>query len=80
MQVVIKKWGNSVGIRIPSSILTALNMQVEAIVDIREEAGKIIIEPVRQTKYSLENLLTAITTDNLHQEISTGTPVGKEAL
>lgn len=79
MQLAIKKWGNSVGVRIPSSILTALQLQAENLVDIREENGKIIIEPIRQ-EYSLEQLLSSITAENLHQEIKTGEPIGKEQL
>ncbi|MFA9499747.1 AbrB/MazE/SpoVT family DNA-binding domain-containing protein [Mannheimia sp. E30BD] len=77
MQLTIKKWGNSVGVRIPAPILAALQLQAENLVDIRAENGKIIIEPVRQ-KYSLEQLLSSITAENLHQEIDTGEPVGKE--
>ncbi|HHW7569641.1 TPA: AbrB/MazE/SpoVT family DNA-binding domain-containing protein [Mannheimia haemolytica] len=79
MQLAIKKWGNSVGVRIPSSILTSLQLQAENLVDIREENGKIIIEPIRQ-EYSLEQLLSSITAENLHQEIKTGEPIGKEQL
>ena len=79
MQLTIKKWGNSVGVRIPASILTALKLQAENVVDIRVEDCKIIIEPVRQT-YTLEQLLSGITADNLHQEIESGEPVGKELL
>ncbi|MDO4431518.1 MAG: AbrB/MazE/SpoVT family DNA-binding domain-containing protein [Lonepinella koalarum] len=79
MQLAIKKWGNSVGVRIPSSILTALQLQADHLVDIRAEEGKIIIEPIRQ-EYPLEKLLSGITAENLHQEIDTGEPLGKEML
>ncbi|WP_273394054.1 AbrB/MazE/SpoVT family DNA-binding domain-containing protein [Actinobacillus porcinus] len=79
MQLAIKKWGNSVGIRIPSPILTALQLQAENIVDIRAENGKIIIEPIRND-YNLSQLLAEITPDNLHSEITTGPVVGKELL
>ncbi|QLB42559.1 MULTISPECIES: AbrB/MazE/SpoVT family DNA-binding domain-containing protein [Mannheimia] len=79
MQLAIKKWGNSVGVRIPASILTALQLQADNLVDIRAENGKIIIEPIRQ-EYSLEQLLSGITAENLHQEIETGEPIGKEQL
>lgn len=75
MQLAIKKWGNSVGIRIPSQILTALQLQAENIVDIRAENGKIIIEPIRND-YNLSQLLAEITPDNLHSEITTGAVVG----
>ncbi|EXI62013.1 hypothetical protein MHD_01080 [Mannheimia granulomatis] len=79
MQLAIKKWGNSMGVRIPASILTALQLQADNLVDIRAENGKIIIEPIRQ-EYSLEQLLAGITAENVHQEIETGEPIGKEQL
>lgn len=79
MQLAIKKWGNSVGGRIPASILTALQLQADNLVDIRAENGKIIIEPIRQ-EYSLEQLLAGITAENMHQEIETGESIGKEQL
>lgn len=79
MQLAIKKWGNSVGVRIPSVILNTLQLQAESLIDLRVENGKIIIEPVR-TEYNLAEMLSEITSENLHQEISTGSPVGKEVL
>jgi antitoxin MazE len=47
-------------------------------VEVREEQGRIIIEPVRQKAYSLDALLDDITPANLHPAIDTGAPVGKE--
>jgi antitoxin MazE len=43
-----------------------------------EKAGRIVIEPVREKKYKLEDLLKGITKDNIHQEIDFGAPQGKE--
>jgi antitoxin MazE len=47
-------------------------------VDIREEAGRIVIEPVRKKKYKQDDLLKGITKDNLHKEIDFGGPEGNE--
>jgi len=79
MQLAIKKWGNSVGVRIPSIILNELQLQAESLIDIRVENGKIIIEPVR-AEYDLSKMISEITPENLHQEVSTGSPIGKELL
>lgn len=79
MQLTIKKWGNSVGVRIPSSILTALQLNADNLIDMRVENGKIIIEPITQEP-TLEQLIAQITPQNLHAEVSTGNPVGKELL
>lgn len=48
MQLAIKKWGNSVGIRSSSTILKTLNLEPEYLVDISVENGRIIIEPINQ--------------------------------
>lgn len=77
MQLAIKKWGNSAGIRIPVSILTTLKLQADQLVDMKVENGKIIIEPI-QPHYSLDQLLAGITPQNVHQEISTHQAIGKE--
>jgi antitoxin MazE len=45
-----------------------------------DEGGRIVIEPVRNTKeYDLEQLLAGITPENLHSEVDFGPAVGKEA-
>jgi antitoxin MazE len=48
-------------------------------VDVREESGRIVIEPVRRKEYTLSELLKGITPENLHEEVDFGGPVGKEA-
>ena len=79
MKASIKKWGNSAAIRIPSAVLEATAVKLDDEVDIREEAGRIVIEPVREKKYKLDDLLKGITKDNIHGEIDFGGPQGKEA-
>ena len=80
MQVTMRKWGNSIGVRIPAGILTELNLSAEIKVDVRAEAGRIIIEPIIDSQETLEQLLGQITPDNLHSEIDFGESVGKELL
>lgn len=78
MQVVLNKWGNSVGLRMPNSILQELDIKPGHRVSIKVESGKAIIEPVRTKEQNLMALLDLITKENLHGEISTGAAVGKE--
>ena len=80
MQVTMRKWGNSIGVRIPAGILTELNLSAEKKVDVRAEAGRIIIEPIIDSQETLEQLLGQITPDDVHSEIDFGQPVGKELL
>lgn len=78
MQVTVKKWGNSAAVRIPASLMTAVSLKLDEAVDVREENGRLVIEPVREAAYSLDALLAGITDDNLHREESVGGEVGAE--
>lgn len=80
MHVTVKKWGNSASVRIPVAIMEAVSLKLNEIVDVHEEGGRIVIEPVRCTKeYDLAQLLADITPENLHSETDFGPAVGKEA-
>lgn len=80
MRVVVKKWGHSASVRIPAAIMDAAKLSLDETVDVREEAGRIVIEPVREGEYDLGTLIAGITPENLHAEVSFGAAVGKEAL
>jgi antitoxin MazE len=80
MRVIVKKWGNSASVRIPAGIMEAARLSLDAPVDVREEGGRIVIEPIRSNEYDLAQLLADITPENLHNEIDFGAPVGKELL
>ncbi|OGQ98115.1 MAG: PbsX family transcriptional regulator [Deltaproteobacteria bacterium RIFOXYD12_FULL_57_12] len=80
MRVIVKKWGNSASVRIPAVIMAAAHLSLEDPIDIREEGGRIVIEPIRTNECDLDQLLAGITPENLHSEINFGTPTGKELL
>jgi antitoxin MazE len=79
MKAVVKKWGNSASVRIPAAVLQAAKLRLDDSVDVREESGRIVIEPVSHREYTLAELLKGITPENLHEEVDFGRPVGKEA-
>ena len=80
MRVTVKKWGNSASVRIPSPIMEAANVRLDQQVDVREERGCIIIEPVRSPAFDLASLVAGITDENRHAEVDSGGPVGAETL
>jgi antitoxin MazE len=61
MKATVKKWGNSAAVRIPASVMHAMHLHIEEIVEVREEKGRVVIAPVHQKNYVLENLLKGIT-------------------
>lgn len=72
MRGVIKKWGNSAAIRLPSSMLKSLKLSSDDIVELRLERGTIVIQPVRSEEYLLGQLLNGIKPKNIHPEIDFG--------
>lgn len=78
MKAVVRKWGNSASVRIPASVMKAAKLDLDEAVEVREEAGRIVIEPVRRRDYDLAELVRGITTRNRHAEIAAGEPIGKE--
>ncbi len=63
----LQKWGNSIGVRIPKSIIEKANLSVNSEVEIEHVDGKIIILPVKSS-VSLKELLEKIDDSNLHSE------------
>ena len=78
MQTKIKKWGNSLALRIPKSFALNAKLRQNELVDISIDKEKIIITPIGEKEYSLDELLEGVSEDNLHGEFDTGVPVGKE--
>lgn len=78
MQTKIQRWGNSLGVRIPRSFAAEARVEAGSIVDISLEEGTLLIRPLRR-RYSLRELLKKVTARNLHGEVDTGAPVGRES-
>ena len=76
MEAVVKKWGNSLGIRIPNYIARELSLKDGSFVDINDVGKEIIIKPIQKNK--LSELLSKVNELNIHEEIETSGPVGKE--
>lgn len=77
-RVFIRKWGNSAAVRLPASALAAAGIAVDDPVEVREEDGRIIIEPAKPNGVTLEWLIEGITPENRHEEVDFGPPVGRE--
>jgi len=77
MTVAIKKWGNSLALRIPKDIAQTLHIENDSILELHIKDGALVIEP--QNKALLESLTSRINATNLHHETDTGKAVGNEA-
>ena len=54
MEARLQKWGNSDGVRIPSSFLKSLNLKTNDIVEIMQEKDTIIISKPKRKHLTLE--------------------------
>ena len=79
MKVQVQKWGNSLALRIPKSFAVESNIGQGSTVEVSLENGRIIVFPVAEPEFSLDEMLAQITTENLHGEVDTGSSVGQEA-
>lgn len=81
MKAKIQKWGNSLAVRIPKSFAVQTKIEQDSIVDLTLVGGKIIVEPEKKKpRFSLEELLSDISEENIHSETDWGKPAGREIL
>ena len=78
MEAKLQKWGNSDGIRIPSSILKSLGLKTNDIVNIETEEDKIVITIPKVKRISLAVRFKNYHGDNIAKEFEWDEPVGKE--
>ncbi len=76
METVIRKWGNSLGIRIPNAIIKNKALRDGVPVEITDMENGILISP--KQKRTLSEMLGQITAENIHSEIETGVSIGNE--
>jgi antitoxin MazE len=74
MEPTLKKWGNSLALRLPKGVAKELNLKEGSKVEIKVEDGKIVIVP----KKELKELLESIKPENLHKETDWGQREGNE--
>lgn len=78
MMTRVQQWGNSLGVRIPKSLAREARVKKGTDVDIAVAHGRLIVAPVRSKEYVLADLVKLIKPGNLHAEVQTGTPAGRE--
>jgi len=77
MTIIVNKWGNSLGIRIPQPVANKVGFTAGTVVNIEVIDDKIVISSLRK-KYQLDELLAGVTPELIGGEYDWGTPVGRE--
>ncbi|NBD16321.1 MAG: AbrB/MazE/SpoVT family DNA-binding domain-containing protein [Cyanobacteria bacterium] len=79
MTTSIKKWGNSLAVRIPQAIAQQAHLEEGSNVSFSiSEEGLIVLIPQHKKKYTLDELLEGVTPEDFEGEFDWGDPVGEE--
>ncbi len=78
-QVMIQKWGNSQGVRLPKTVLTAANLRENDVVAVFVDKNSIMLRKVNRNR-SLDDLFRGYSGDYRPEEFDTGADVGLEVL
>ena len=74
----IRKWGNSLGLRIPKGVARNARVQEGTTVMLAVSHGRLVVAPLEARAHELETLLADVTRKNVHTAVDTGDPVGRE--
>jgi antitoxin MazE len=77
MHARVRKWGNSLALRIPGPFAGEVGLAEDSEVELRIEGGSLAVRPAG--RFSLARLPAQVTRRNVHREVQTGGPVGKES-
>jgi antitoxin MazE len=78
MRTRVKKWGNSLGLRIPKTFADEINLKENSSIEMMMQEGTLLITPVTEHEWTLEELLAGVTDENRHHEWETGPAEGEE--
>lgn len=79
METLVKKWGNSLALRIPKTVAVELGLKSNSHIRLSLEKKKLVIVPLNKPGYSLKKLLSQVNSKNKHREADFGRAMGGEA-
>jgi antitoxin MazE len=80
MKATIRKWGNSLAVRIPKAISEDADMREGAEIELFRTEEGLLLKPRRKPRYRLSELVEGITRKNVHPETVWGSSAGREML
>ncbi len=78
MRTQISKWGNSLAVRLPRSLVSSLKLTEGTEVEFQSSRNGIVMKRAKP-RYELSELVKGITRENCHGEDDWGQPVGAES-
>ena len=77
MNVTVAKWGNSLGVRLPSALAAQVGLTEGQKVTISAEGSKLTISPAKRV-YTIEELVVNMTPESMREAFDWGPDVGRE--
>jgi len=77
MKATVRKWGNSLAVRLPQSIASDLNLEEGTTVALTIKDDALTLSPLRR-RYRLSELLNGMSEDKRQAEIDWGEAEGRE--
>ncbi len=79
MHARVRKWGNSLALRIPKALADEAGIEKDSAVELALEDGRLVVARKTPRRYTLKRLLAGVTPRNRRREVDTGPSVGGEA-
>ena len=80
MATTVRKWGNSLGIRIPKSVAEQVRVREGSEVEFGTSGGVLTIRPARKRRYTLAGLLAKAKGPSPHRDLDRDNAVGRELI
>ena len=77
MQVILSRWGNSLGVRVPKELAARVGLSEGARVDISQEGDRLVVSAARPV-YRLSEILAGMTPEAMHEAFEWGPDRGRE--
>ena len=79
MDAQVKKWGNSLALRIPQTLARQMDIGPDSRVRLTLRGDNLLISPLRRPRVRLEELLAGVKAHNQHGETAAGRALGEES-
>ena len=78
MKTAVRRWGNSLALRIPSAYASEIQISEGSEVEVTLRSGTILVRPIVRKHYALNELLKRVTPANRHDSVTAERIAGKE--
>ena len=80
MPTTVRKWGNSLGIRVPKAVAEQVRLSEGSEVEFDTSGGVLTVHPRRRRRRTLASLLAKARGPSPHRRLDRDAPVGRELL